>query len=104
MSAFAATLDTLNDTALATFGGDVYVLLSDNTTLIVNGVFSRQRDDVEANVAASYRYTVQVKTADVQNFAVAKRNSVTIDGVVYTIIDITPDDGGMTTWVLKRYG
>jgi len=104
MNAFDAALDSLNDTMMSAFAETVYITLADNTALFIGGIFDRQRDDVEANVAASTRYTLTVKTADVQAFGVAKRNTVTVDTVVYTIIDILPDEGGMTTWVLKRYG
>jgi hypothetical protein len=104
MNAFAAALSGMNDVLLSTFGDTVQITLADDTALMVSGVFSRQRDDVEKNVAASTRYTVQVKTADVQGFAIAKQNTVTVGGVDYTIVDIEPDDGGLTTYVLRRYG
>lgn len=104
MNAFSAALAGMNDTMLATFGDTVSFTLSDNTALTVSGIFSRERDDVQPNVAPSWRYTVAVKTADVQAFGVVKRNTVAVDGVDYTIIDILPDDGGMTKFVVKRYG
>jgi hypothetical protein len=104
MNAFASVLSGMNDVLLSTLGDTVQITLTDNTTLMVSGVFSRQRDDVESNIAPSYRYTVEVKTADVQGFAVAKRDLVKVFDVDYTIVDIVPDDGGMTTYVLKRYG
>jgi hypothetical protein len=104
MNAFASALAGLNDAMLSTFADPVTITLTDNTALIVPGIFARERDDVEANVAPSWRYTVTVKTEDVQSFAVAKRNTVTVGGVIYTIIDILPDDGGMTKYLVKRYG
>jgi hypothetical protein len=94
----------MNDVLQDVFGDTVQITLADNTALMVKGVFSRRRDDVENNIAPSYRYTVEVKTADVQAFGVAKRDTVRVDAVDYTIIDIVPGDGGMTTYVLKRYG
>jgi hypothetical protein len=104
MNAFASALAVLNDAMLSTFADPVTITLTDNTALIVPGIFSRERDDVEANVAPSWRYTVAVKSADVQAFNVAKRNTIAVGDVVYTIIDILPDDGGMTKYVVKRYG
>jgi hypothetical protein len=104
MRAFASALSVMNDVLQDVFGDTVQITLADNTALMVSGVFSRQREDVEKNLAPSYRYTVEVKTADVQAFGVAKRDTVKVEDVDYTIIDIVPGDGGMTTYVLKRYG
>jgi hypothetical protein len=104
MNAFSSALAGLNDAMLSTFADPVTITLGDNTALIVPGIFSRDRDDVETNLAPSWRYTVAVKTADVQAFGVAKRNTITVVDVIYTIIDILPDDGGMTKYVVKRYG
>jgi hypothetical protein len=104
MSAFASAASVMNDVLQDIYGDTVSITLADNTTLMLSGVFSRYRDDVETSVAPSYRYTLEVRTADVQAFAVAKRDTVKVDNVDYTIVDIVPDGGGMTTYVLKLYG
>jgi hypothetical protein len=105
MNAFASALAGLNDAMLSTFADPVTITLTDNTALIVPGIFAREEDDVQPNVAPSWRYTVTVKTADVQGFAVASGNTIEVAGVVYTIIKPPiPDDGGMTKYVVKRYG
>lgn len=103
MNAFDDVLDEITDEMLGCFGGDVSITLSNATTLFVRGVLSLQRADVEPNVASSTRYTAQVKTADVQAFQVAKNDTLRANGLNFTIVDIMPDDGGITTYVLRRY-
>lgn len=104
MSSFDAALAGMNDILLQSFGDIVEITLSDNTALFVSGVFDSKRQDVDPHIAPSWHYTLAVKTVDVQAFNVVKRNTITVAGVVYTIVDIEPDVGGLTTYVLKRYG
>jgi hypothetical protein len=104
MSDFEAAVAGLNDVILNTFASTVEVALSDAATLMLSGAFEARRDSIEKNVANSYRYTLTVKTTDVYGFAIERGMTVTVNSVVYTIIDIIPDDGGMTVWILRRYG
>lgn len=104
MSNFEKAMAAVNDAVLKTFATAVEVALSDTATLMLSGVFEARRDSVEKNVANSCRYTLTVKTSDVQSFAIERGMTVTVNTVVYTIVDIIPDDGGMTAWILRRYG
>lgn len=104
MSNFETAMATVNDAVLKTFATAVEVALSDTATLMLSGVFEARRDSVEKNVANSYRYTLTVKTTDVFGFNIERGMTVTVNSVVYTIVDIIPDDGGMTAWILRRYG
>lgn len=104
MSDFETAVSGLNDVMLKAFATTIEVALSDTATLMLSGVFEGRRESVEKNVASSYRYTLTVKTTDVFGFNIEKGMTVTVNSVVYTIIDIIPDDGGMTVWVLRRYG
>jgi hypothetical protein len=101
---FADDLNDMTDSLLDVFGEPATVVLEDLTEHAVTGIFDGERDDIESNVAAGWRYTLAVKTSDIAGIGIERRNTVTRAGLIYTIVDITPDEGGMTTLIMRRYG
>jgi len=100
---FADALDDMTDSLLDVFGEPLTVTLTDTTEHPVIGIFDSSRADLEANVAAGWRYTAAFKTALVAELGIEKRNTITRGDDLYTIVDITPDEGGMTTLLMRRY-
>lgn len=99
---FQAAIADLADNLLDVFGEPLTVILDDSTEHAVRGIIDRARDDIESNVAAGWRYRVALKTETAQALGIAKRHTLTRGDDRFTVVDSVPDDGGMTTFILRR--